>query len=46
MTEVMIGVDPHKRSHTATMLDQRERELARVTVRAGSPPGCRAARVG
>jgi transposase len=35
MTEVMIGVDPHKRSHTATMLDRTERELARVTVRAG-----------
>jgi transposase len=35
MTEVMIGVDPHKRSHTATMLDQREREIARVMVRAG-----------
>ena len=27
MTEVMIGVDPHKRSHTATMLDRAEREL-------------------
>jgi transposase len=35
MTEVMIGVDPHKRSHTATMLDPNERELARVMVRAG-----------
>ena len=35
MTEVMIGVDPHKGSHTATMLDRAERELRRITVRAG-----------
>ena len=34
--EVMIGIDPHKRSHTATMLDRRQRELRRITVRAGS----------
>ena len=33
--EVMIGVDPHKGSHTATMLDRGERELTRITVRAG-----------
>jgi transposase len=33
--EVMIGIDPHKGSHTATMLDRAERELRRVTVRAG-----------
>jgi transposase len=33
--EVMIGVDPHKGSHTATMLDRAERELTRITVRAG-----------
>jgi transposase len=33
--EVMIGIDPHKRSHTATMLDRRQRELRRITVRAG-----------
>ena len=33
--EVMIGVDPHKGSHTATMLDRGERELARIKVRAG-----------
>ena len=33
--EVMIGVDPHKGSHTATMLDRRQRELRQVTVRAG-----------
>src|SRR5689334_4628612 len=34
--KVMIGVDPHKGSHTATMLDWRQRELRRITVRAGS----------
>jgi transposase len=33
--EVMIGVDPHKGSHTATMLDRTERELTRIKVRAG-----------
>ena len=32
---VMIGVDPHKGSHTATMLDRDERELRRIKVRAG-----------
>ena len=35
MTDVMIGVDPHKRSHTATMIDRGQRELRRITVRAG-----------
>jgi transposase len=33
MMDVMIGVDPHKGSHTATMLDRDERELRRITVR-------------
>jgi len=33
--EVIIGVDPHKGSHTATMLDRGQRELRRITVRAG-----------
>jgi transposase len=33
--EVMIGVDPHKGSHTAAMLDRNERELTRTKVRAG-----------
>jgi transposase len=33
--DVMIGVDPHKGSHTATMLDRTEQELRRITVRAG-----------
>jgi hypothetical protein len=31
----MIGVDPHKGSHTATMMDGDERELRRITVRSG-----------
>jgi transposase len=31
--KVMIGVDPHKGSHTATMLDRHEHELRRITVR-------------
>ena len=31
----VIGIDPHKGSHTATMLDQGQRELRRLTVRAG-----------
>ena len=44
--EVMIGVDPHKGSHTATMLDRAERELTRIKVRAGGRSGRRAARVG
>ena len=35
MMKVMIGVDPHKGSHTATMLDRHEHELRRIKVRAG-----------
>ncbi|HEY9378931.1 MAG TPA: IS110 family transposase [Jiangellaceae bacterium] len=35
MTAVMIGVDPHKGSHTATALDATEHELACLRVRAG-----------
>ena len=31
---VLIGVDPHKASHTAVVIDRDERELARFTVRA------------
>jgi transposase len=31
---VMIGVDPHKRSHTAVAIDDCEQELARIEVRA------------
>ena len=33
--EVMIGIDPHKGSHTAAMLDRRQRELRQITVHAG-----------
>lgn len=32
--DVMIGIDPHKGSHTATMLDRAEREVKRIKVRA------------
>lgn len=35
VTAVIIGVDPHKGSHTATALDPTEVELARLKVRAG-----------
>ncbi|MFL6238152.1 MAG: transposase [Actinomycetes bacterium] len=31
---VLIGVDPHKGSHTAVVVDADERELSRVTVTA------------
>jgi transposase len=32
--KVMIGVDPHKRSHTAVAIDDREQEVSRIEVRA------------
>ena len=32
---VVIGVDPHKGSHTAVAIDEREQQLARVRVRSG-----------
>ena len=35
MMNVMIGVDPHKGSHTAMMLDGSEHELKWIKVRAG-----------
>jgi transposase len=37
--EVMIGVDPHKGSHTAVAIDQAERVLAEVRVSAGGRQG-------
>ena len=36
MDDVMIGVDPHKRSHTATMLNGSAGELRRIKVGAGA----------
>jgi transposase len=36
MIAVMIGVDPHKGSHTTTMLDGGEHDLRRFKVRAGA----------
>ena len=34
MAAVMIGIDPHKASHTATVIDGSERVLAKIRVRA------------
>jgi transposase len=34
VTEVIIGIDPHKGSHTAVVLDRDEQTLARLRVRA------------
>ena len=31
---MLIGIDPHKASHTAVVIDESERELARVKVAA------------
>ena len=36
MAAVMIGVDPHKGSHTAVVIDQAERALGEVRVRASA----------
>ena len=36
MTAVMIGVDPHKGSHTAVAVGTDERQLARLRVRASA----------
>ena len=34
MAAVMIGVDPHKASHTAVVIDAAEEELGELRVRA------------
>ena len=31
---VLIGIDPHKATHTAVVIDESERELARIKVKA------------
>ena len=36
MTAVMIGVDPHKGSHTAVAIDVAEEPLGRLRVRASA----------
>jgi transposase len=36
VTEVIIGIDPHKGSHTAVVLDRDERSLARLRVKASA----------
>ena len=35
MVGVVIGVDPHKGSHTAVAIDEHEQQLARIQVRSG-----------
>ena len=42
MASVMIGIDPHKGSHTAVALDAREQRLGQLRVRAsgGRSTGC------
>ena len=44
--KVMIGVNPHKGSHTATLLHCHEDEVLWMTVRARRPSGGLAAGVG
>ena len=36
MAAVMIGVDPHKGSHTAVVIDQAETVLGEIRVRASA----------
>jgi hypothetical protein len=36
MAGVMIGIDPHKGSHTACALDEREQQAGQVRVRASA----------
>ena len=43
---VMIGVDPHKRSHTAVAIDRDDVELAAIEVRGVARAGRAAAGVG
>lgn len=44
--KVVIGVDPHKGSHTAVAVDNHETELSRMRVRASGAQAARAAGVG
>lgn len=39
--KVMIGVDPHKGSHTAVAIDEHERPLGELKVRAASTQAAR-----
>jgi hypothetical protein len=45
MTEVMIGIDPHKSSHTAVAIGAAEEPLGELRVRP-PVPGRKAARLG
>ena len=40
MAAVMIGVDPHKGSHTAVAIDAAEEPLAKLRVRASAGQAC------
>ena len=46
MMDVMIGIDPHKGSHTAAMLDRRQRELRQTHRARRTPTSCRTVGVG
>ena len=46
MAAVIIGVDPHKGSHTAVAIDGAEAQLGSLRVRASAAPGRQAAGVG
>ena len=46
MAAVMIGVDPHKASHTAVAISAAEEPLGQLRVRACGGPGGAAAGVG
>jgi hypothetical protein len=41
MTAVMIGIDPHKASHTAVAIDPAEAPLGQLTIRASSRQAAR-----
>ena len=43
---VMIGIDPHKGSHTAVALDASEQFLGELRVRSARQPGRAAGRLG
>ncbi len=37
---VMIGIDPHKGSHTAVVIDSDEVVIEEIRVKASRPPHC------
>ena len=46
MAAVMIGIDPHKASHTAVAISAAEEPLGELQVRASARPGAAAAGLG